>query len=366
LDTNGRYEPALSRFATAKGTTGFKPLSDYVHAQGLKFGIHIIRGIPKEAAEKNTPIADSEFHAKDAAVTSDTCPWNPDNFGVRDNAAGQAWYDSLIEQYAAWGVDYIKVDCIASHPYKGDEIRMIHRAIVKSGRPMVLSLSPGPAPLEKADELAANAQLWRISNDVWDLWEVPESQPFPRGVNNQFAVIARWAKFVKPGNWPDADMLPLGTLEPVPGWGEPRKTRLTFDEQRTVMTLWAISRSPLFIGANLTELDDPTLALLTNQDLIAIHQYGEGQKLLSEEKNGDLVIWTSEISAKQRYIALFNLGDSPMPIHRAYNTMGAPGQQFHVREIWTGKVLDTSVGPTAWRIALTIPPHGCALLALSR
>ena len=364
IDANGRYEPALGRFVSAKGMRGFKPVSDYVHAQGLKFGIHIIRGIPKEAVAKNLPIADSSLHATDAADTTDLCPWNPDNFGVKNNPAGQAWYDSLIQQYAAWGVDYIKVDCIASHPYKGDEIRMIHRAIVKTHRPILLSLSPGPAPLEKAAELAANAQLWRISDDVWDRWERPVNEHFPQGVKNQFDLIASWAQHLKPGNWPDADMLPLGTLGPTPGWGQPRKTRLTSEEQTTLMTLWAISRSPLFIGANLTELDDNTLALLTNKDLVAIHRYGRDQKLFRDEDS--LVIWTSEIGTKQRYIALFNLGDSPMLLDRPYNTLGVPQQQFHVREVWTGKTIDSSLGPIAWRVVLTIPPHGCALLALNR
>ncbi len=180
MDANGRYEPALNRFASAKGTAGFKAVSDSVHARGLKFGIHIIRGIPKKAVEKNTPVADSAFHAADVADTSDTCSWNPDNFGVKDTPAGQAWYDSLMKQYASWGIDYIKVDCISSHPYKGDEIRMIHRAVAKTKRPIVLSLSPGPAPLDKSEEVAANAQLWRISDDVWDRWERPASEKFLR------------------------------------------------------------------------------------------------------------------------------------------------------------------------------------------
>ncbi len=292
MDANGRYVPAPNRFPSAAQDTGFGPVAKYVHGLGLKFGIHIIRGIPKQAVQQNTPIAGASFHAAfhavDAADTNDTCPWNPDNYGVKDTPAGQAWYDSLMRQYAAWGVDYLKVDCIASHPYKGDEIRMIHRAIVKSGRAMVLSLSPGPAPLDKAAEVAANAQLWRISDDVWDRWERPESEHFPQGVKNQFAVIASWVASVKPGNWPDADMLPLGTLGPSPGWGSPRKTRLTQDEQRTLMTLWAIARSPLIVGANLTELDDWTETLLTNKDMIAMNQHGHDQRLAGN-RDGDLL-----------------------------------------------------------------------------
>jgi hypothetical protein len=358
----------LNRFASAAAAAGFKPVGDYVHAQGLKFGIHIIRGIPKEAVEKNTAIAGSSFHAKDAAVESDTCPWNPDNYGVKDSAAGQAWYDSLIKQYAAWGVDYIKVDCIASHPYKGDEIRMIHRAILKAAkatrkRPMVLSLSPGPAPLDKSVEVAANAQLWRISNDIWDVWEVPESQAFPRGVKNQFAVIASWTPFVKPGNWPDADMLPLGTLGPVPGWGSPRKTRLTQDEQKTLMTLWAISRSPLFIGANLTELDDWTASLLTNHDLVRIHQASTESRQV--DRDGNVVVWTSDLKDGTHALAFFNTGDTPATVmKKPFAEYGLTKRKsFMVRDVWARKNLGGFEDAVK---GVSLPPHGCVLWVVGK
>jgi hypothetical protein len=363
MDANGHYEPALNRFASASGAAGFKPVSDYVHAQGLKFGIHIIRGIPKKAVEQNTPIAGSSFHAMDVADTSDTCPWNPDNFGVKDNAAGQAWYDSLMKQYAAWGVDYIKVDCIASHPYKGDEIRMIHRAIAKTHRAIVLSLSPGPAPLDKSTEVAGNAQLWRISDDVWDRWERPESEKFPQGVKNQFAVIASWTPYVKPGNWPDADMLPLGTLGPVPGWGKPRKTRLTPDEQRTLMTLWAISRSPLFIGANLTELDDETAALLTNKDIVALDQESLRSRQVSKE--GDIVAWTSDLKDGLHALAFFNLGDVPVTVMtKPFADYGlTQHKSYRVRDVWAKKDMGYQEDSVS---GYSLSPHGCVVWILSK
>lgn len=364
MDANGRYQPATNRFASAANGAGFKPVADYVHGKGLKFGIHIIRGIPKDAVKKNTAIAGSAFHAVDLADTSDTCPWNPDNFGVKDNAAGQAWYDALLRQYSEWGVDYIKVDCISSHPYKGDEIRMIHRAIVKATghthRPMVLSLSPGPAPLDKSEEVAANAQLWRISDDVWDRWERPESERFPQGVKNQFAIIASWTPHVKPGNWPDADMLPLGTLGPVPGYGRPRKTQLTEDEQRTLVTLWAIARSPLIVGANLTELDDFTTSLLTNKDVVAVNQTAAVSRQVARE--GDLVAWTSDLKDGSQALALFNLGDKPLPVRQRpladYGLTKAKSYQLH--DAWAGKDLGRAgdIG------SQTIAPHGCALFVL--
>jgi alpha-galactosidase len=357
IDAHGRYLPALNRFASGAGDAGFKPVADYVHGLGLKFGIHIIRGIPKKAVDSNAPIEGSAFHAKDAADVSDTCPWNPDNYGVKDDAAGQAWYDSLIGQYAKWGVDYIKVDCIASHPYKGDEIRMIHRAIAKTGRPIVLSLSPGPAPLDKAAEVAANAQLWRISDDIWDFWV--NEKPWPRSVKSQFPVIASWVASVKPGNWPDADMLPLGTLGPNPGDGTPRKTRLTHDEQRTLLTLWAIARSPLIVGANLTELDDWTASLLTNADVIAMDQRGREQRMAGQD--GDLIAWTSKGESGREYLALFNLGDSSLRVEAPLQKYGFNADGYAARDVWEKK----SLGKID-EVQGTIAPHGVLLLELKR
>src|SRR5499427_4033145 len=174
LDAYGRYTPAVNTIPSAAGGAGFKPLADFVHSLGLKFGLHILRGIPKEAVRRNLPIAGTKFHAADAADMNDTCPWNPFNFGLdASKPAAQAYYDSLARQFAVWGVDFVKVDCIAGHPYKGDEIRLISKALQssttlsKNGRPIVLSLSPGPTSLDKADEVLQYAQMWRISDDIW-------------------------------------------------------------------------------------------------------------------------------------------------------------------------------------------------------
>jgi alpha-galactosidase len=180
MDATGRYQVAENRFPG-----GFKPLADWVHAQGLKFGLHIIRGIPREAVDKNLPIAGSSFHATDAANTSDTCRWNSDNYGLKANAAAQSYYDSVARLYAGWGIDFIKVDCI-SKPYQADEIRMMSAALKKTGRPIVLSLSPGPTPVEEADDIRKYAQLWRISDDMWDTWSAPEGETFPAGLVRQF------------------------------------------------------------------------------------------------------------------------------------------------------------------------------------
>jgi hypothetical protein len=348
--------------------TSFKPLADWVHSQGLKFGIHIVRGIPRASVERNLPIAGSTFQAADAADTTDACPWDPTNWGVKNNAAGQAWYDSLLAQYAAWGVDLLKVDCIAAHPYKADEIRMIRKAIDKAGRPMVLSLSPGPTSLDNAAEVGQLAQMWRISDDFWDVWKGDPNKAFPQSIFNQFVRTAAWAQYAKPGNWPDADMLPIGHIGPVPGYGKERDTRLTPTEQQTLMTLWSMARSPLILGANLTALDDATLKLITNRDVLRVDQTAtrSGQVMHS----GDVIAWTADLPADlpsdspsgSIALALFNVGDSQIVVDTSFAAFNIDDATYHVKDAWTGK----SLGKLKSIPNLTLEPHACILYLLKK
>src|SRR5512133_2236075 len=193
MTEDGRFIPAPTRFPSSTGNSGFKPLADYIHSLGLKFGIHILRGIPRDAAKGNLPIAQSRMRARDAADESDTCPWNTYNFGIKDNEAGQAYYDSIVSVYASWGIDFIKVDCIADHPYKPAEIRMISEAIRKTGRPIVMSLSPGPTAPEHASEVAKYAEMWRTCDDFWDHWGVWKGHEWSQGLRAQFQTAAAWA-----------------------------------------------------------------------------------------------------------------------------------------------------------------------------
>jgi hypothetical protein len=371
IDANGRYIPVPARFpsATAKGASdtsaSFKALGDYVHSLGLKFGIHIVRGIPRVSVTGNLPIANTDFHAADAADTSDACPWDPTNWGVKDNPAGQAWYDSLLTQYASWGVDLIKVDCIASHPYKPAEIRMIRKAIDKAGRPMVLSLSPGPTSLDNAAEVASLAQMWRISDDFWDTWAKPNpTRDFPQSLLGQFVNTAAWAKFAKPGNWPDADMLPIGELRPSPGDGQPRTTRLTPTEQRTLLTLWVMARSPLILGANLTVLDDPTFKLLSNPDVIRVDQTATASSEVLH--SGDIVAWTATLPADSPEgpiaIAIFNTGETQAVIDSSFEAYNIDDATYKVKDAWTGK----SLGKLKSIQNLTLEPHASILWLLKK
>jgi hypothetical protein len=370
IDAYGRYVPEPARFPSAGKNFTFRPLADYLHSLGLKFGIHIIRGIPREAVVRNLPIEGSSFYAADAADTSDVCPWNAYNYGLKpSHPAAQAYYDSLARQYAAWAVDFIKVDCISDHPYKGDEIRMFSEAMAKSGRPMVLSLSPGPTAIDKRDEVFKFAQMWRISDDIWDVWY--SSKGFPQGVKNQFSRAALWAGVAQPGHWPDADMLPIGSLRPAAGWGEPRETRLSHDEQQTLLTLWSIFRSPLIMGGNLLLSDAWTTSLLTNAEVIAVDQHSrDNHPVITTD---DIVIWTAKPqsgrdsgrnsgrdSGREFYVAVFNISDTAQTVHYAWSDLGLSESSYRLRDLWT----HTDRG-LATSLEITLPPHASVLYRIN-
>jgi alpha-galactosidase len=354
LDANGRYIPAENRFPSSAGGKGFKPLGDFVHSLGLKFGIHILRGIPKKAVEVNASIAGSTYHAGDAADAGETCPWNPDNFGADSSKpAAQAYYDSIASLYAGWGVDLIKADCISSHPYRGDEIRMLSEAIRKTGRPIVLSLSPGAAPLEKLDEMRKYAQLWRISDDVWDIWH--SDAPYPQGLGDQFANLLKWAGKSQLGGWPDADMLPLGYLGPAPGWGKPRQARLSHHEQQMLMTLWAIFPSPLMVGGDLTAADAWTKSLLTNADVIAMNQHStNNHPAIATDK---LVVWVADSTQNNgNYIAACNRGSELAEIRYPWKDLELSGREYALRELWRHEDAGQATELTG-----KLEPHACVL-----
>jgi len=368
LDSHGLLIPAPARFPSSAGDRGFKPLGDWVHAQGLKLGLHIVRGIPKQAVAANMPIAGSSFHAVEAADTNDTCGWDDGNYGVRDNPAGQAYYDSMLALYARWGLDFIKVDCIADHPYKASEIRQIATAIRKTGRPIVLSLSPGPTQPSHAAEVRQFAQMWRISNDIWDSWrfahQPPKEDDFPTGVGDIFDRLQPWVGQARDGRWPDADMLPFGMLAPHPGWGEARHTRLTLDEERTQLTLLAIARSPLILGANLTRLDGETRALLTNKEVIAINQATHDNHPVDNLPAGfeKVRVWVASGTQRQpsqRFLAVFNLDDHATSVEATWGQLGLGSGNLVARDVWEGRrVADSD------RLKVVLPAHGCVLYAL--
>ncbi|MGO8758675.1 MAG: glycoside hydrolase family 27 protein [Terracidiphilus sp.] len=369
-NSNGLLIPDPARYPSSADGAGFRPLADWLHAQGLKFGIHIVRGIPRQVVAANLPIAGTSLHAADAADTSSPCPWDDGNWGIKDNAAGQAYYDSMLRLYASWGLDFLKVDCISDHPYRPTEIRQIAEAIRKSGRSIVLSLSPGPTALSHASEIAKYAQMWRITNDHWDAWEFQQQTPdgYPFGLRGDFDILAKWFPYAGPGSWPDADMLPEGWLGPNPGLGPSRQSRLTPDEQRTEFTLWAVTRSPLILGTNLTRLDDFTRALVTNQTVLFVDQYATYSRPVDTTALGpafqDARVWRATISQPgdrgyAEYFAFFNLSAASVTLRTTWKDLGLDSAKHSARSVW-----DDSTTKESKDISVTLPPHGCALFEL--
>jgi hypothetical protein len=355
LDDNGRFVPDVSRYPSSANGAGFKSLADYIHSLGLKFGIHIMRGIPREAVTRNLPIANSPYKALEAAIQDDTCPWNNFMYGVQLAASGDAYYHSIMNLYAEWGVDFIKADCIADHPYKPEEMHMMKFAMLFSGREMLLSVSPGPTSLDHANEVSDYAEMWRISDDFWDHWGPLPDKAWSQGVRAQFDATAKWAYFHVPGRWPDADMLPLGHF-PHPGDGSrPRDTHLTRDEQVTMMNLWCIFQSPLIIGGDLPTADEWTTKLLTNPEVLAVNQHASGRKpVVSTDTD---VVWTSDPEGGHGYyVAVFNLSDKEQTLTYEWAKLELPKATYSVRDLWSAKDLGDAAS-----LKVTLRPHASAL-----
>lgn len=309
MDEYSRLIPAENRFPSSSGGKGFKPIADRIHDMGLKFGIHIMRGIPRQAVHSGA-VTKSGIKAKDIASFDSTCDWNNDMYGVDAGKKGaQEYYDSLIELYASWGVDFLKVDDIAYTEYasggefsgKG-EIEIIRKAIDKSGRSIILSLSPGPSRLEDAFFLETNANMWRLTGDFWDKWDK---------LKEMFTVLERWYTHSKPGRYPDPDMIPFGMLN-VNDKNEKRESRFTKEEKETLFSLWCISKSPLIIGADLPQTDSDTIKLLTNKNLISIDQHSEDNMPVYDD--GSAVVWTCVDKNGNRVLAFFNISDGEIVI----------------------------------------------------
>ena len=346
IDGYGRLLPAPNRFPSSAGGKGFAPLAAEVHKLGLKFGVHLMRGIPRLAVKLNLPVLATKYRAQDIADTSSICPWNPDMYGVDMRKAGaQDYYDSVFRLFASWGVDFVKMDDM-SRPYDAHapEIEAAHKAILATGRPIVLSLSPGETPVARAEHVRRNAQMWRISDDFWDEWPLLEAQ---------FTRLENWNPHRRPGGWPDADMLPFGRL----ALGQ-RDTKFTPAEQRTVMTLWSIARSPLIMGGDLRHLDAPTLALLANPEVIAVNQHSsDNQPLFIED---GMRIWTARPEGSaDLYVALFNTTDKPRELGVDFRWFGL-NSPLSVRDLWERK----PVGIAAKRLSATLPAHGAGMYRL--
>ncbi|MCB8999540.1 MAG: glycoside hydrolase family 27 protein [Bacteroidales bacterium] len=363
MDNYGRLIPDTVKYPSSSGGKGFVALADYIHGKGLKFGIHVMRGIPWNAVAENTPIMGTDFHAADIANLMDTCAWSLIMKGVNmDQPGAQDYYNSVYQMYADWGVDFVKVDDM-SRPYHKKEIEGVHNAIMKTGYPMVLSLSPGETPVSEWDHVAKNAHMWRISDDFWDGWIY---------LKRQFNLCSKWDSIHIQGHWPDADMLPIGKLRKTGGdaWIAsllgltiPEVTdeysRFTDAEKYTLFTLYSIFRSPLMIGGYLPENDSVTFDIITNPEVIAVNQHSENNHELRNE-NGNVIWIADKPGTKAKYIAFFNLNDGPpKEISVKWEEIGLTAEE-NVRDLWTRKDL----GKFNSEFTAKVQAHGCVFVKI--
>ena len=363
MDEYSRLIPSVERFPSSAGGKGFKPIADYIHSLGLKFGIHIMRGIPRQAAHQNTKIKCDGVTARDIANPTNICKWNPDMYGLYpDNKGAQEYYDSIFELYASWAVAYIKCDDIANtemypdNPYSArKEIEMLRKAIDKCGRDMVLSLSPGPAPVWEHEHLAAHANMWRMTGDFWDEWS---------RLHAMFERCYTWQEYVQPGGWPDCDMLPLGRIqitEELPQYRD-RYTRFTHDEQITMMTLWGIFRSPLMMGGEMRDNDEFTLSLLQNRELIDMLNNSNGARQFKREETDGKgeIIWTSN-GENCKYVALFNTDDKEREICFNITDISIGGVKYSVWDMWKHEEYTVTDG----EFSAKVNSHGARLFKVT-
>lgn len=351
MDGYGRLQPVVRKFPGCAGGNGFKPLADYVHSLGLKFGIHLMRGIPRQAVWKKTPVMGAK--GIDASMICDTaskCSWINLMYGLDMKKAGaQAYLNSLFKEYASWGVDFVKVDDI-SRPYHKAEIEGYHQAIAECGRPMVLSLSPGATPLAEASHVIRFANQWRLADDFWDSW---------KALVPMFRLAAEWAPYADKGHWPNLDMIPIGKLSKRGPVGEERFSRFTPTEEKTMMTLWCISRSPLILGGNLPENRPEDMALETNPEVLAVNQQGVDSRQLY--RVDDRIIWVSRMRGKKVWnVALFNLHDTPQSVKLDLSSLGIKGA-VSVRDLWDHK----KMGNFSGSFEQSVPPHGASLFSVT-
>lgn len=345
----GLLQPSKTYFPN-----GLQPIIDRCHELGLKFGLHLMRGIPREAVHQNLPIKGTDYKAADIADTTSICVWNHQNYGVDMSKPGaQEFYNSLMNQMAEWGVDFIKYDDIVPYP---EEVEAVAKAIAQCGRPMVLSLSPGDKVHNDAVDFYKKANMLRVTPDIWD---------DQHGIKLCFDAWRKWQGNEQPGFWIDMDMIPFGKLQlmaPKPdevpedlskweiqkakkkgqytnvellaGKGWTRQSEFTKDEMYTFITMRAMAASPLMMGGDLPTLDDFSLSLITNNEVLKCNQNGVMGKLVYDTDS--IEIWqTPEKNSDNGWIGIFNRSNNEKAINSILEKISFTNtNDFVFTDIW--------------------------------
>jgi alpha-galactosidase len=327
IDEFGRLLPDTIKFPSAKGGKGFKPLADYVHSLGLKFGVHLMRGIPWKASENNIKIKGTDILASTIAQPDSACVWYDGIYGVDMKKPGaQEYYNSVFKLLAEWEMDFVKVDDVTNVP----ELEGISKGIRSSGRGMVLSVVPENIPYSVLRE---NVHMSRTGYDFWDVWEM---------LKKGFSAANIASKQTSEGFYPDLDMLPIGKIGIKVSYKgpNPRIANFNKNELHSLLSLWYISKMPLIIGGNLPETDPLTLSLITNKEALEVNRNSINNRQI-KFKNA-IIIWAADIPQNEdKYLAFFNQWESIEPVNTkvTWKQLGLTGSEYKVRDLWANKDL---------------------------
>lgn len=348
---------------------GLKPIADRCHELGLKFGVHLMRGIPRKAYELDLPVKGTPYTARDIANTdpAENCTWCNYCYAVDMSKPGaQEWYDGLIQHIADMGVDFIKYDDIVPHP---DEVEAVAKAIRKTGKPIMLSLSPGNTVDPNAIKQFKHANMLRVTEDVWD------EQKY---IDACFAAWRKWQGKEEPGFWIDMDMIPFGQLQlmsppgtnaaktvmdkgdiALAGKGTTRWSQLTKPQMETFITMRALAASPLMMGGDLPTLDEFSLKLITDPEMIACNQNGVMGSLVLDEDGLETWKVGKKDSTKEGWLGVFNRLDREVKFEITDRRIGLPSTDYQLTNIWAEK-------PANFGETIALPPHGVLFLKFSK
>jgi len=360
FDAYGRLQPSATKFPSSRGGAGFKPLADYVHSRGMLFGIHVMPGVCRAAIDKSCRVLGTNTPVAEIALTGEfNLLWDGQLHYIKpDHPDGQRYYDSLMRQYADWGVDFIKADG-PGFPYRPREGEMLDLARKRAGRPMLLSVSSGCTQYSAyMHHREAHCEMSRISEDFWDRWPQLEAM---------FDNFKAWRGHSGPGHWADGDMLPLGRIgqrhHPI---NQPdRKTKFTPHEQRTLMSLYCIAQSPLMLGGDLPSNSPEDLMLITNDEVLYVNQHGSNARELYRDCHHNALVWLADLpeTAGRREWAMGVFSFNPNSTRRVpipWSETGLP-PGCRLRDLWEKRDL----GQIGEEFVVDIPPHGAAMYRVS-
>ncbi|MGW0628784.1 alpha-galactosidase D [Streptomyces sp. NPDC002758] len=351
-DQYGRQTPDPVRFPN-----GMKSVADHIHSKGLKAGIYLPVGLEKGGyGDGKVPIWNAPGCTTADAVYPDlrtTNGWDSAYKLNFDNPCAQKYIDSQAQMFADWGYDFLKLDGVGPGSFKsGDNYNNVadvaawHKAIAATGRPIHLELS-WSLDIGHAADWKKYSNGWRIDTDVecycntLVTWE--------NSVNDRWNDAPAWSHKAGPGGWNDLDAIDVGNGA---------MDGLTNAERQSYMTLWAINKSPLFTGDDLTKLDSYGLSLLTNQEVIAVDQ-NNSPVARPVTPMGDAQVWGTKNSDGSYTVALFNLGNSSASVTANWASFGFTGAAS-VRDLWNHQDLGTYKN----KITATLPAHGSRLFTV--